>query len=399
MKKQTFFILLHFLICLSFGQSDDAILKTLHTDLERIYAQDQITGFSVAIVNQDGIVFEKGLGYADRQAGKKYTENTVQNIASISKTFIGIALLKAEELGKLHLDDPVNDYLDFKVINPHFPDVPITIRHLATHTSSIKDAPEYESKGYILRKENNGDAKVNKNFRPPAELMVLSHFLEEILSDSGAWYKKKNFLKNAPGELFEYSNIGAGLAALVLEEATGVPFNEFTASFIFKPLGMSDSGWFLDEVNFSNYSKLYSDTEKEMAPYQLVNYPDGGLITSSHDLGLYLTELISGFNGTGNILTDESYEKLFTPYLTAKNFKERNESVYNDEYNMGIFMGISAHGQIGHTGGDPGVATYMFFNTKTRIGKILMVNTDIDKEGVKEFSAVWKKLEEYETKF
>jgi len=55
--------------------------------------------------------------------------------------------------------------------------------------------------------------------------------------------------------------------------------------------------------------------------------------------------------------------------LTDKHFKEINESVYNDEYNMGVFVGISAKGQVGHTGGDPGVATHMFFNSETKIGK------------------------------
>lgn len=61
-------------------------------------------------------------------------------------------------------------------------------------------------------------------------------------------------------------------------------------------------------------------------------------------------------------------------------------------------MGISAQGQIGHTGGDPGVVTHMFFNTKTKMGKILIANTDLDKEGIKEFIDIWNKLVEYENK-
>ena len=65
---------------------------------------------------------------------------------------------------------------------------------------------------------------------------------------------------------------------------------------------------------------------------------------------------------------------------------------------MGIFMGISAQGQIGHTGGDPGMVTHMFVNTKTNVGKILIVNTDLGKEGIKEFIDIWKTLEDYEMK-
>ena len=173
---------------------------------------------------------------------------------------------------------------------------------------------------------------------------------------------------------------------------------DFTNKYIFQPLEMSGTGWSFDEVDFTIHSKLYLNKETELAFYKLVNYPDGGLITSSDDLGKYLTELISGYCGTGKLLKSESYEELFKPQLTSENFKERNESAYNDEYNMGIFMGISAQGQIGHTGGDPGVATHMFFNTKTNIGKILIVNTDLNKEGIQEFIDIWGKLEEYETK-
>jgi CubicO group peptidase (beta-lactamase class C family) len=352
----------------------------------------------VAIVNQDGTLYEKGFGYSDIKASKKYTNNTVQNIASISKTFIGIALLKAQELGTLNLDDPINKHLPFVVSNPYFPNEQITIRQLATHTSSIKDPSRYEKNGYILKEKENKEAKVNSNFRSPDEKLVLGEFLKNILSTEGKWYKKKNFLKTKPGEIFEYSNVAAGLAALVIEKATNQSFNEFTNEHILTPLGMSNSGWSFTEVDFSKHSKLYKDKETELAFYQLVNYPDGGLITSSTDLGKYLTELIAGNNGNGSILNKQSYEELFRPQLTDKNYNERNESAYNDEYNMGVFMGISAQGQIGHTGGDPGVATHMFFNTETKIGKLLIVNTDLKKEGIKEFIDIWKKLEEYETK-
>ncbi len=61
-------------------------------------------------------------------------------------------------------------------------------------------------------------------------------------------------------------------------------------------------------------------------------------------------------------------------------------------------MGISAQGQMGHTGGDPGVVTHMFFNTKTKMGKILIANTDLDKEGIKEFIDIWSTLEKDENK-
>lgn len=398
MKKAFTLIIFNVLLFQSYSQTNGLLKKELTKDLEQIYLQNHINGFSVAIVNQNEILFEKGFGYANKEEKKNYTKNTIQNIASISKTFIGVALLKAQELNKLNLEDPINKYLPFKVVNPNFPNTPITILQLATHTSSIKDPSRYEKNGYVLNKKNNGDAKVNSNFLDSDKMMTYDAFLKNILYKKGKWYKKNVFLKKEPGTRFEYSNIAAGLAAFVIENATGESFNEFTKKHVFDPLNMSSSGWFSNEVDFSNHSKLYLNKETELASYQLINYPDGGLITSSNDLGKYLVELISGYNGTGTILKNDSYKKLFNPYLVDENFKERNESTYNDEYNMGLFMGISAKGQIGHTGGDPGVATYMFFNTKTLIGKILIVNTELKKEGIKEFFNIWKKLEEYESK-
>lgn len=398
MKKIIITLILNILVSTIYCQTNDSTSIKLTQELEKIYAREYINGFSVAIVNQDGVLYEKGFGYSNIKANKKYTNNTIQNIASISKTFIGIALLKAQELGKLNLEDHINKYLPFDVSNPHFPNEQITIRQLATHTSSIKDPSRYEKNGYILKEAENKEAKVNRNFRSPSEKMVLDEFLKNILSEDGKWYKKNNFLKIKPGAIFEYSNVAAGLAALIIEKATNQSFNKFTNEYILKPLEMFDTGWSFTEVDFSKHSKLYLNNETELAFYQLANYPDGGLITSSTDLGKYLTELIAGYSSNGKILTNESYKKLFKPYLTDKNFKERNESVYNDEYNMGVFMGISAKGQIGHTGGDPGVATHMFFNSETKIGKLLIVNTDLKKEGIKEFIDIWKKLEEYETK-
>ena len=398
MKKIIIALILNILVNTIYCQTNDSTSIKLTEELEKIYATGYINGFSVAIVNQDCVLYKKGFGYSDIKTNKKYTNNTVQSIASISKTFIGIALLKAQELGKLKLDDPINKHLLFDVNNPHFPNEQITIRQLATHTSSIKDPSRYEKNGYILKEKENKEAKVNSNFRSPNEKMVLDEFLKNILSKDGKWYKKNNFLKTKPGAIFEYSNVAAGLAALIIEKATNQSFNKFTNEYILEPLEMFDTGWSFTEVDFLKHSKLYINNETELAFYQLVNYPDGGLITSSTDLGKYLTELIAGYNSNGKILNNQSYKELFKPQLTDINYTERNKSTYNDEYNMGIFMGISARGQIGHTGGDPGLATHMFFNSETKIGKLLIVNTNLKKEGIKEFIAIWKKLEEYETK-
>ncbi|WP_241448738.1 serine hydrolase domain-containing protein [Aquimarina pacifica] len=397
MKKITV-LLFCLLLCDAFAQTNDSISNMLTKELEHIYSRGHINGFSVAIVNESGGLYTKGFGYANVNEKKKYTKNTIQNIGSISKTLIGVALLKAQELGKLHLDDPINTFLPFEISNPNFPDSDITIRHLTTHTSSITDSPKYYKNGYVLKAKENPGVKVNTNFRSPDEIISLSVFFERILSKPGDWYCKKDFLKKKPGTFFKYSNVAAGLAAYILEQATGQSFSTFTKTHIFDPLEMSNTGWSFSEIDFSKHSRLYSEPTNELAFYKLVNYPDGGLLTSSDDLQKYLFELIKGYEGNGGILKKESFEELFTPRLEEINFDKRSTGSFSDDYNMGVFMGFSAKGYVGHTGSDPGIGSFMFFDPKTKIGKLLIVNTELKKEGVAEFKDIWKKLQEYEHK-
>jgi hypothetical protein len=133
----------------------------------------------------------------------------------------------------------------------------------------------------------------------------------------------------------------------------------------------------------------------------LITYPDGGFITNINDLGKYLTELLKGYSGNGTILTQESYKQLFKIQLTEENFKEKRDETnpYDDEYNSGIFMGFSSFNNIGHTGGDPGVSSLMFFNQKTKIGRILFVNTNIqNQEGLNAFFGIMNKLDDYSSR-
>jgi len=376
---------------------------SLTIELEAIYARGFINGIGVAMVDENGTIYEKGFGFADINLKTAYTSQSIQNIASISKTFLGLALLKAQEMGKLDLDDPVNKYLPFKLQNPYYPEVQITIRQLTTHTSSIRDSKYYDQKSYVLvGAQNEVDMKKIKrpeNFNDPEAFTSIGVFLKKCLDSNGEWYTKKGFLKNKPGEKFEYSNVGATLAAYVLELATGETYDQFSKKYILEPLQMSSSGWSFEAIKLENHTVMYERPDQPLPYYKLITYPDGGLITSVHDLARYLTELIKGYSGKGTILSNESYQELFKQQLSDNNFDERDpDNPYNDEYNMGVFMGFSAKGNIGHSGGDPGVTSLMFFNAEAKTGQLLFVNTGLDDNGFQEFIAVWMKLESYRKK-
>ncbi|MBP6155168.1 MAG: serine hydrolase, partial [Chitinophagales bacterium] len=112
-------------------------IRQISNEINDVYRDSIFNGFAVSVVNNKKILYKNGFGYADISSNKNYTVKTIQNVASISKTLVGIALLKAQELGKLDIDDPINKYLPFTVYNPYYPNTEITIRQLATHTSSI----------------------------------------------------------------------------------------------------------------------------------------------------------------------------------------------------------------------------------------------------------------------
>ena len=367
------------------------VSDSLTMELDEMYKHSELNGFGVAIVNGQGALYQRGFGMANVQNKKPYTASTVQNIASISKTVLGISLLKAQELGILNLDDPINNYLPFNVTNPKHPGKAITIRHLATHTSSINDTDDYD-KSYILKDPIDPATESNQileDFLSPDNAMEMPVFLEKYLSREGLWYQKDTFLDNEPGSFYSYSNIGATLAAYVLEEAANQSYKEFTKTHIFEPLGMFNTGWSFDAIDFQSHTKLYYNPQTEMPFYYLITYPDGGLLTSPNEISLYLSELILGYSGKGKLLSKESYQEFFTPRLNESHFTE------NIGYNYGIFIEYLEDGEIGHSGGDPGVSTLMYFNPETKIGRILFVNTDFVNDGYQQFQDIWNKLGAY----
>lgn len=378
-----------------------AAQDSLTAELEALRSKGYFNGFGVAIVNGQDVCYQ--LGFADAQAKKAYGIHTVQSIASVSKTLVGVALLKAQELGLLTLDDPINKYLPFLVVNPAFPDVPITLRQLATHTSSICDNDFYLSHNYYLKpgQDITGLPLAFENeqtFIAADSAVTLPVFLKNVLTPQGKWYQPKGFLALRPGELYEYSNVGAALAAYVVERASKQPFSDFTARYLTRPLHLRDSGWNVGEGTFARNARPYQSPTVPLPYYGLATYPDGGFLSSVADLSKYLRELNRGYQGQGTVLRPASYRELFRPELAAGNFAQRNErNPYSESYNVGIFMGFGYTGFIGHTGGDPGVVALLFFDPKSGIGRLLLLNTNFStKAGEAAMYKIWNTLAKYQ---
>jgi CubicO group peptidase (beta-lactamase class C family) len=127
-----------------------ATLEELDRVLSDIAAARQLPGFGAAVVSADRVLFRRAYGFADLDKQIRYTPQSLHYIGSISKTLIGVSLMQLVERGRIRLDDDINLYLPFKITNPHFPRDVITIRHLATHTSTIRDRLDYSPSSALL---------------------------------------------------------------------------------------------------------------------------------------------------------------------------------------------------------------------------------------------------------
>lgn len=341
-----------------------------------------LVGLGAAILIDKKLAWSRGYGFADRQAGVPFTTDTVMNIASISKTFTGAALMQAVQDGTLSLDEDINAYLPFQVVNPAFPEARITLRHLATHTSGITDRWEVYQRGYHW----GGDAP-----------QPLGEFLQGYLVAGGKDYTKDNFLPHRPGTHREYSNIAAGLAGYIVELSVGQPLNAYTRQRIFTPLGMQHSSWFLSEVAPGTLSTLYVGQDGfsiPIPPYGLVTYPDGGVRTSVSDLSRFFGALLNGGEHAGTRILDASS----TAEMLRFQYTEANKpgNVVLGEKNSGIFWSTKFDvTYIGHSGSDPGVRADMLSTLDKNVAVVLMVNTSVSDKDAAVYTALLDDLWTY----
>ncbi len=348
--------------------------EQLTNELSGMAGDTGMVGFAVAIIVQDQIIYENGFGFADRENKTPYTVHTVQPIASISKTLIGVSLMKAQELNLLNLDDDINEYLPFCIINPYHPKSKITIRQLSHHSSSLLDTKHYE-KSYIFETEipkiykefpvgikRFAARRIVKGYNKNVD-MPLTEFLWNLYHPDGNWYNKKNFRKEAPGERISYSNNGAAIASIIIEKASGISYTDFVKKYILDPLNMDHSGWDMHDFSEHDRSKLYP-FHLEIPYYKLITLADGGFITSIHDFAKYLSAIMRGYEGESNIISDRSYE------IMLKQDTSRGNGVFwsVDEFGDGNY--------IGHSGGDPGIHTRAVFDKRSNLGFICFSNTN-----------------------
>ena len=315
----------------------------------------RLPGVGAAIVRNGRVGWARGFGLANVWRERAVGQETLFMLASISKTVICTAALQAIDDGLFGLDDDVNDVLPFPVRTPRHPHRAITPRHLLTHTSAIRDRWPVWDDLY-----SEGDSPI-----------PLGTFLQGYLVPGGEDFDQRNFTSAVPGTQYRYSNIGASLAAFLVEAASGIAFDDWCDGRIFGPLGMSRAGWHLADVPRADVAMPYRWSHEDdrfiaYGQYGYPDYPDGALRTTARDLGAHLGMAMAGGEWNGvRLLSEASARSMLRPQIPGI---EPGQGL--------IWYRFHLHGRtlIGHNGGDQGVATAAFFEPDTGVGVIVLGN-------------------------
>lgn len=319
-------------------------------------------------------------GYAQKPS-RAYTWSTRQPVGSVSKTFIGLALAQLQHDKTLDLDAPIERYLSWRVRNPYFPNVPITLRQLATHTSSIRDRTAAYATSYVPR---------------DSESASLGEFLQRYLdanarptkgNKSEPRYQRLNFMRAAPGNTYEYSNIGAALAAYVIEVKLEMPFARYVEKNILSPVGMQSSF----HAGASD-AQLHQSGGSTIKPYRLITYPDGGLIASCNDLARYLDQILAANAGRDSVLDSEAVRQMLAPQFLGKRPAKLPPKITDH----GLFWEIRGD-KVGHSGSDPGVTALVALDPKKARASVQLTNVNIEQDAAlaAQFIALWRMLEQH----
>ncbi len=237
----------------------------------------------VFLVSQKGkAIYKKAFGMANLELDAQLNTNSVFQIGSITKQFTAIAILMLEEQGKLKVSDPVSKYI------PAYPNGNnITIQHLLTHTSGIKDFTKMKTLSDIAQKEMTPEQMVD--------------------------FFKNEPVDNAPGEKFEYNNSGYVVLGYIIELTSGVAYEDFIKQKIFDEIEMTNSYFASDRKVIKNRAYGYHKKSSGYVNKTVINF---SVPFSSGSLMSTLDDMLKWQNALNQnlLLSSKNQTKAFTKY-------------------------------------------------------------------------------------
>jgi len=228
--------------------------KYLSWLVDREMAQNEITGISIALVDDQKIVWQQGFGYADLENKVLATPETVYRAGSIAKVFTAAAAMQLAEQGKLDIDQPLAVALPEFSIRSRFPNAdPVTPRNIMCHHSGL---PSNFLQGLFVREPDRFET-------------VVANIRDE-------------YQAFPPNYVFSYSNLGMALLGAAIQKVSGEPFDAYIDHSFFQPLGMTQSSFVPRPI-----AKAY-DRNKEIEVFSLRDMPAANLLSNVVDLSQFL---------------------------------------------------------------------------------------------------------------
>ena len=321
------------------------IARRLEPWLTAEIEQKGIPALSIALVDDQSIVWARGFGFADPAKRVPATAESVYRVGSVSKLFTDLALMQLIEQGKIDLDAPVSTYLpEFAPKNPF--KGTITLRHLMSHRSGLVREPPA---GHYFDPS------------PPS----LNDVVKSLAHTS---------LIFEPGTRTKYSNAGVTVVGALIEKVAGQPFATAIDRALLRPLAMSRTS-FEPSADLSAkmaQGKMWTyDGQTVATPtFLLGTGPAGNMVSSVVDLSRFLSFLFAdGKSPNGNLIKPETLRAMIEPQ-----FAKPGES---PGFGLGFAVSkLDDERRIGHGGAIYGFATEVQALPGARLGAIVVATTD-----------------------
>jgi CubicO group peptidase (beta-lactamase class C family) len=329
----------------------------------RFHAERPAPGLIYGIVIDGQLAHIKSYGVRSLAPNEPVTPDTVFRIASMTKSFTALAVLKLRDQGKLSLDDPVEKWIpEFAHMQKPTEDAgPIRIRHLLTHSAGFPEDNPW------------GDQQLGVS--------------EQTLTE---WLRKGIPFSTAPGSAYEYSNYGFALAGRVVQKASGMPYRDYLDKHILAPLGMKASTLEPSAVPH----KVRAQGYRRLADGKYVEEPSlphgsfgamGGLLTSANDLARYVAFMLSAFPprdgeevGPVRRSSVREMQQMWRQSDLSATGATSNAPLAISAAGYGYGLRVSrdcrfAH-IVGHGGGLPGFGSYMMWLPEYGVGIFALAN-------------------------
>ncbi len=344
MKYLLSFFLLALISSSSFAQIDQISLAEFTDSLFANAVENQlIPGGVIGYTNSSGTFFLKSYGLAnvDKEAPISI-DSTLFQLGSVGKVFTAIAALQEVEKGSLNMHTDVNAYLNSFEIENAF-DTKLTLFHLLTHTGGLNDRVI----GYMEPSQD--------------EMQSLDIHLKQ--------YMPGQF--EEPGQYINYSNYGYALAGHLVETASGKLFQDYIKEYIFTPLGMNNSSYYLpDDYSLEPaYARGYRSDNGflERKSYPRSALPAGSIISTGQDMMGFVHAILT----RSTLLDSTSFSSIYTQQFT------------NSEFLLGYTLGFEQIQENGYSGiikggAVPGFLSLIALIPEQDLGVFISVNTETD---------------------